>query len=101
MAGMALLARATVRYHGDFDWPGIAIARRIFDRGAHPWRFGRNDYLEAVERLPAENQLGLSGRVEATPWDEQLGAAMRTADVAVHEEAIVDVLLAGLARLRV
>jgi uncharacterized protein (TIGR02679 family) len=100
MAGMALLARATVRYHGDFDWPGIAIARRIFDRGARPWRFGRDDYLEAVERLPAESRLGLSGRVEATPWDEQLGAAMRTADVAVHEEAIVDVLLAGLARLR-
>jgi uncharacterized protein (TIGR02679 family) len=93
-AGMALLGRSTVRYHGDFDWPGIAIARRIFDRGARPWRFGRGDYVEAVDRLPADSRLGLSGRVEATPWDEGLCAAMTAADVAVHEEAIVDLLLA-------
>ena len=61
-AGMTLLARAVVLYHGDFDWPGIAIARRIFDRGARPWRFGRMDYVDAVGRLPADNRLGLSGR---------------------------------------
>jgi uncharacterized protein (TIGR02679 family) len=95
-AGMALLARTQVRYHGDFDWPGIAIARRIFERGARPWRFGRDDYVEAVERLPAERRLGLSGRIEATPWDERLSAAMTAADVAVHEEALLDLLLADL-----
>jgi uncharacterized protein (TIGR02679 family) len=95
-AGMALLKRTVVRYHGDFDWPGIAIARRIFDRGACPWRFGRDDYVDAVDRLPAENRLGLSGRAEATPWDERLCTAMTAADVAVHEEAIVDLLLADL-----
>jgi uncharacterized protein (TIGR02679 family) len=95
-AGMALLGRTVVHYHGDFDWPGITIAHRIFDRGAHPWRFGRDDYAEAVDRLPADNRLGLSGRVEATPWDEGLGAAMTAADVAVHEEAIVDLLLSDL-----
>lgn len=95
-AGMILLNGTVVRYHGDFDWPGIAIARRIFDRGARPWRFGRDDYLEGIERLPAENRLGLSGRAEATPWEEGLGPAMATADVAVHEEAIVDILLADL-----
>jgi uncharacterized protein (TIGR02679 family) len=95
-AGMALLKRTVVRYHGDFDWPGIAIARRIFERGARPWRFGRDDYIDAVDRLPAENRLGLSGRAEATPWDQELWAAMTTADVAVHEEAIVDLLLADL-----
>jgi uncharacterized protein (TIGR02679 family) len=95
-AGMALLERAVVRYHGDFDWPGIAIARRVFDRGARPWRFGRDDYVEAIDRLPADRRLGLSGRAEATPWDEGLGAAMTAADVAVHEEAIVSLLLADL-----
>jgi uncharacterized protein (TIGR02679 family) len=95
-AGMALLGRAEVRYHGDFDWPGIAIARRIFDRGARPWRFGRDDYVEAVERLPAENRLALSGRAEATPWDHGLCAEMTAADAAVHEEAIIDVLIADL-----
>ena len=95
-AGMALLGRAAVRYHGDFDWPGIAIARRVFERGAVPWRFGRDDYTDAVERLPAGSRLGLSGRAEATPWDEELGSAMAAADVAVHEEAIVDLLLGDL-----
>ncbi len=95
-AGMALLARASVRYHGDFDWAGIAIARRVFDRGAGPWRFGRDDYADAVDRLPADNRLGLSGRAQATPWDEGLCAAMIAADVAVHEEATVDLLLADL-----
>jgi uncharacterized protein (TIGR02679 family) len=95
-AGIALLTRAAVRYHGDFDWPGIAIARRVFDRGAQPWRFGRADYLAAVERLPADSRLGLTGRAEATPWDEELGAAMAAADIAVHEETIMDQLLADL-----
>jgi uncharacterized protein (TIGR02679 family) len=95
-AGMALLARSAVRYHGDFDWPGIAIARRIFGRGAVPWRFGRDDYAQAVEQLPADSRLGLSGRAEATPWDEELSPAMVAADVAVHEETIVDLLLADL-----
>jgi uncharacterized protein (TIGR02679 family) len=95
-AGMILLARTVVLYHGDFDWPGIAIARRIFDRGARPWRFGRMDYVDAVDHLPADNRLGLSGRPQATPWDEGLSAAMTAADVAVHEELTVDVLLSDL-----
>ena len=60
-AGMILLARTDMLYHRDFDWPGIAIARRIFDQGARPWRFGRIDYINAVGRLPADNRLGLSG----------------------------------------
>jgi uncharacterized protein (TIGR02679 family) len=95
-AGTVLLGRADVRYHGDFDWPGIAIARRVFERGALPWRLGRDDYAEAVERLPAASRLGLSGRAEATPWDEELGRAMAAADVVVHEEAIIEVLLGDL-----
>lgn len=95
-AGLTLLARTAVLYHGDFDWPGIAIARRVFDRGACPWRFGHIDYIDAVDRLPADYRLSLSGRIQATPWDEALGAAMTAADVAVHEELAVDVLLSDL-----
>jgi len=68
----------------------------VFERGGLPWRFGRDDYAEAVERLPAPSRLGLSGRPERTPWDEELGRAMAAADVVVHEEAIVEVLLADL-----
>jgi Protein of unknown function C-terminus (DUF2399) len=48
-----------------FDWPGIGIARRIFGRGARPWRFGRDDYRDGAERLRAEDRLGLSCRAEA------------------------------------
>jgi len=95
-AGMTLLARTVVLYHGDFDWPGIAIARRIFDRGARPWRFGRMDYVDAADHLPADNRLTLSGRPQATPWDEGLSAEMTAANVAVHEELTVDVLLSDL-----
>jgi len=97
-AGMQLLARTVVRYHGDYDWPGIAIARRIFGRGAQPWRFGRADYLEAVDRLPADSRLALTGPAEPTPWDEELGRTMAATDVAVHEEAIIDLLRADLGR---
>jgi uncharacterized protein (TIGR02679 family) len=96
-AGSLLLRRAVVRYHGDFDWPGIAIARRIIEQGAQPWRLGSVDYEEAAERLPAGRRLALTGRTEATPWDPALSAAMKAANVAVHEEAIVDLLLADLA----
>lgn len=99
-AGSLLLRRAVVRYHGDFDWPGIAIARRIIDQGAQPWLLGCTDYHEAVERLPVGRRLMLSGRAETTPWDPGLSPAMMTANVAVHEEAIVDLLLADLTSRR-
>jgi uncharacterized protein (TIGR02679 family) len=99
-AGSLLLERAVVRYHGDFDWPGVAIARRIIDQGAQPWRLGHADYCEAVERLPAGRRLTLTGRAEPTPWDSALSLAMLAANVAVHEEAIVDLLLADLTRSR-
>jgi uncharacterized protein (TIGR02679 family) len=95
-AGSLLLGRAVVRYHGDFDWPGIAIARRIIAQGAQPWRLGAADYQDAVERLSAGRRLILTGRAETTPWDPGLSTAMTTANVAVHEEAIVDLLLADL-----
>jgi len=95
-AGSLLLGQAVVLYHGDFDWPGIAIARRIIEQGAQPWRLGPSDYQEAVERLPADRRLMLTGRAETTPWDPGLSAAMTRANVAVHEETIVDLLLADL-----
>lgn len=95
-AGSLLVDRVTVRYHGDFDWPGIAIARRIITRGAAPWRLGHDDYFEATARLPADHRLALTGRPETTPWDARLQTVMTATDVAVHEETIVDLLLADL-----
>jgi len=36
------------------------------------------------------------GRPEPTPWDEHLCPAVAAANVAVHEEALVDLLLTDL-----
>ncbi len=40
-----------VRYHGDFDWPGVAIAARVLEPGATPWRMSAEDYTGAVAEL--------------------------------------------------
>jgi uncharacterized protein (TIGR02679 family) len=94
IAAAMLLDRVQVRYHGDFDWPGIAIARRMIERGATPWRMGHGDYLEAVDLLPTANHLPLTGRFEPTPWDGELHRVMAATDIAVHEEAVIDLLIA-------
>lgn len=100
-AGLALLRAlvhggADVGYHGDFDWPGVAIAGRLYGRGARPWRMGAADYRRALEDAPAEARLPLSGAATATPWDRQLAAQMAATGVAVHEESLLAVLLDDL-----
>jgi uncharacterized protein (TIGR02679 family) len=88
------LAGARLRYHGDFDWPGITIANRlVMEVGVVPWRMGADQYLAALHgpRLP------LLGTPIEPVWDPELGAAMRHHGVAVHEEAVLEDLLAALA----
>jgi len=97
-AGSLLLGRAVVRYHGDFDWPGIAIARRVLALGALPWRMGAADYLDAVATVAPDLRLPLTGPPEPTPWDSDLAPAMARTNLAVHEEALVALLLADLDR---
>ena len=80
-----------LRYHGDFDWGGIRIAARLWEKfGFTPWRFNCDDYLLAP--------LGrsLSGKPVVAPWDEQLAPAMLRAGTVVHEEAVMDALLSDL-----
>ena len=87
------LAGARLRYHGDFDWPGIAIANRLVaEVGVVPWRMGADQYLAALHgpRVP------LLGTPVEPVWDRELGAAMRHHGVAVHEEAVLDDLLAAV-----
>lgn len=91
-----LQAHATVRYHGDFDWNGVAIAGRVIAGGAQPWRFGADDYLAAVEAAPSDARLALHGRTASTPWSEDLAHEMTRVGVAVHEETLLDVLVADL-----
>lgn len=85
-----------VRYHGDFDWPGVAIAGRILDAGAQPWRMSAGDYEDAVAAASSADKLPLAGTPVPTPWDPQLAVKMSRIGVAVHEEALLNVLLADL-----
>ncbi|ACU74358.1 conserved hypothetical protein [Catenulispora acidiphila DSM 44928] len=83
-----------LRYHGDFDWPGVSIARQVIERHqAAAWHFGASDYRMAVdggERLP------LKGAAQPTPWDDRLSLAMQSLGCAVYEESVSDVLLRDL-----
>jgi uncharacterized protein (TIGR02679 family) len=86
-------------YHGDFDWPGIAMAERIIRRyHAAPWQFGAADYRSAVRAAAARGTplQPLAGQPLPTSWDADLSAAMAAENLAVHEEALIDVLLADL-----
>jgi len=87
-------------YHGDFDWPGIAIADRILRRypAARPWQFAAAHYREAVEQATERGtpRRPLAGRATATPWDPALAEAMRELDVSIHEEALIESLLRDL-----
>ncbi len=100
-AGWLLLRRmievgAHVRYHGDFDWPGMAIAGRLLAVGAYPWRLNAADYDDAIATLRAESRLALSGAPVRIRWDEALAARMRHVGIAVHEESLLPVLLTDL-----
>jgi uncharacterized protein (TIGR02679 family) len=83
---------AVLHYHGDFDWPGIAIANRLMaETGAVPWLMDAPDYQAAVRRGPATQEL--SGTPVAASWDPLLGTVMTRFGIAVHEEAVLDDLL--------
>lgn len=83
-----------LRYHGDFDWPGIGIANRVRENfGAEPWLMAADDYVAAVRR---EN-LPLGPHVIEPTWDAELGAAMRLHGRAVHEESMLAQILGHLA----
>ncbi|WP_426516755.1 TIGR02679 family protein [Diaminobutyricibacter sp. McL0618] len=86
---------ATVRYHGDFDWPGIQIAGRVHAAGGAMWRMGAADYVAALDQ--AGERIALEGKALPTPWDLRLRSAMTSADTAIHEEAIAGPLLADMA----
>jgi uncharacterized protein (TIGR02679 family) len=94
LARMAAAGGAELRYHGDFDWPGVAMtADMIVRHQATPWLMSAADYLTgaAGQRLQA-----LSGPPVATPWDPGLAAAMRATGRAVYEETVADQLLISL-----
>lgn len=86
-------------YHGDFDWPGIALANRIVRRyGARPWRMGAEDYEHLAMLSQAEGfpQLPLAGQPVSALWDTSLAPSMAALGVALHEEATLDLLVDDL-----
>lgn len=103
-AALSLLARlradgAELHHHGDFDWPGVALAARLrTERGVRPWRMAATDYREAVNLAAAErlDLPPLVGSPVDTPWDPDLAELMATASRAVDEEIVLPTLLADL-----
>ncbi len=82
---------AACRYHGDFDWAGIRIARALQTRVRWtPWRFTADDYRAGLSR--GASSVRLSSDATETPWDPGLEHAMSAAGVAVEEEAVADLL---------
>ena len=52
---------ARLRYHGDFDWPGLHIANRVMrDCAARPWRLGAADCRAAVGGVAVAGPVGMS-----------------------------------------
>jgi uncharacterized protein (TIGR02679 family) len=95
------LGRAGTRlaYHGDFDWPGVALANRIVRRfSAVPWRMSADDYEHAVgeSRRRATPALALRGEPVEALWDPELASSMTACGVAIHEESVLETLLADL-----
>lgn len=89
-------AGARLRYHGDFDWPGLRIANlvmRAFD--AQPWRFSTTDYVTAVRTAVNQGQ-SLKGEPIEASWDIDLAAAMQQHRVSIAEEAVSASLLPDL-----
>jgi uncharacterized protein (TIGR02679 family) len=84
-------AGAKLRYHGDFDWPGLRIGNFVMRRfHARPWRFGTADYRPRGGRL-------LRGSAAVADWDATLAPAMQSGRYALEEEAVAEVLLEDLA----
>lgn len=83
-----------LRYHGDFDWPGIGIANRVRENfGAQPWLMAADDYVGAVR----QDNLALGPHIVEPTWDPELGAAMRLHGRAVHEESMLAQIVGHLA----
>jgi uncharacterized protein (TIGR02679 family) len=80
-----------IAYHGDFDWPGIQIANLMIRRyAASPWRLGALDY----ENSPPG--IGLKGKIVTACWDQDLATKMIQRQCAIHEEAVLPLLLKDL-----
>jgi len=92
---IAVASGGELAYHGDFDWPGVAITAKVIDRhGARPWRMTAGDYLSGVKA--GDTAVALRGDPVPTPWEPELCETMRATGRAIYEETVADQLLADL-----
>lgn len=99
LAGGVVSGGGELLYHGDFDWPGIAIAGSVLSQHhARPWRMTAADYLAGIRAGAGE--VRLAGTAQPTPWDPGLGEAMAAAGCVLYEESVADVLISDLAEAR-
>lgn len=91
-------AGCRLRVHADFDWGGLSIASRaIQTAGAQPWRYGPEDYREALARVrTAELSTRPAPQLDARL--APLAQALRASGRAIHEEALIERLLDDLVR---
>jgi uncharacterized protein (TIGR02679 family) len=88
---------AQLRYHGDFDWPGITIANGLFERfGVSPWRFDAHSYRAANHR----GTTALRGPPVNASWDPALTEAMLERGRKIEEERVLPALLTDLSGQR-
>jgi uncharacterized protein (TIGR02679 family) len=86
-----------LRYHGDFDWPGLSIANSVIRRHrAAPWRMGAADYLAGVRG--EDEHVPLAGAPQPTPWDPELGQVMAATGRVLYEESVAGPLITDLSR---
>lgn len=89
-------AGADLRYHGDFDWPGLQIANYVLRTWqAQPWRLASTDYEAAAQSAP-HLQRDLSPANTVALWDPLLTPAMNHHGRSIAEEAVADSLLKDL-----
>ena len=92
---LAVATGSELAYHGDFDWPGVAITAKVIDRhGARPWRMTAGDYLSGVKA--GDTAVALKGEPVPTPWEPELRETMHATGRAIYEETVADQLLADL-----
>ncbi|GAB3297691.1 TIGR02679 family protein [Parasphingorhabdus pacifica] len=92
---------AALRFHGDFDWPGVSMAGSLWSHhGATPWRMGAADYRESLDRAAADRTdlPSLIGERLDTPWDPTLAELMANTGRAIEEEMVLPTLLDDLRR---
>jgi uncharacterized protein (TIGR02679 family) len=97
LAGVIVGGGGELRYHGDFDWPGLAIASSVMRRhGARPWRMSAADYLAGVGVHSHAEYVRLGGAPQPTAWDPELAEVMAATGRVVYEESGAGALLNDL-----